>query len=826
MSSFGFGGTNFHAVLEAYADDREMPPPAACDDWPSELFMWRGDSSEVAAQVTALDEALARPVHLAMRDLAATVCANARGSGPVTVAVVAEGFADLRTKLSVVRRALLTPTPDLSDDSGVHIGATGSTRGRIAFLFPGQGSQYPGMLRELSVHFSEVRERWERADRTLARRFSRALSSYVFPPMPFQPQQQREHQDALTETTVAQPALGAAGLAAFRLLTALGVDPDVVAGHSYGEWPALCAAGVIDEETLYRLSEIRGRAMREVSGPGTGVMAAVSAGPEQVSDLLSGLADVWLSNLNAPAQTVISGTPEGVEAATARLRGAGFDCTPLPVACAFHSPLVAPAADRLGEALESADLSRPSLTVYANATADPYPADPAAVRALLARHIVSTVRFRDQVNAMYEAGVRVFIEAGPRAILTGLVQQTLGTQPCLTTALDGPPSGVRQLQTVLARLAAAGVPIRPDRLFRGRACRVLDMERLAEAAPSAPSPTAWLISGGGARPVRASRVTTGQQAGEADAGAPAGDLSELPASGSNDEGPGTVVLTRQSSTTVAIRGTGAMKPFHQVFSSKEGPEMSQTDSFPDSIDQVMLQYQQMMGHFLVTQERVMLAYLQSDHASDGYQGGEPAAAISSDGEPAAGIPAYGNRSDGLAVPEDLSPVPGPRLPMQSSVDPSPVSGPPDAVPEAQVRPSSDAPAEVGPHTVMKRLLEIISDRTGYPVDYLDLDLDLAADLGVDSIKKVEILGTFYRDSGLSWQRDSTAMLGVEKIRTIRDAVSAMASLVTNGNGDRNSAPAAINAEVGRERSSNENGSGFPADRDEFLRFVPGTVDAP
>lgn len=243
--------------------------------------------------------------------------------------------------------------------------------------------------------------------------------------------------------------------------------------------------------------------------------------------------------------------------------------------------------------------------------------------------------------------------------------------------------------------------------------------------------------------------------------------------------------------------------------------MSQTDSFPDWVDQVMLQYQQMMGHFLVTQERVMLAYLQAGYASDGYQGGEPAEAISSDG----------NRSDGLAVPEDLPSMPGPRLPMQSSVDPSPVSGPPNAVPPAQVRPSSDAPAEVGQHAVMKRLLEIISDRTGYPVDYLDPDLDLSADLGVDSIKKVEILGTFYRASGLSWQRDSTAMLGVEKIRTIRDAVGAMASLVANGNGDRNAVPA-TDAEVGREQSSSENGSGFPADRDEFLRFVPGTVDAP
>ena len=813
VSSFGFGGTNFHAVLEAYADDRDMWPPAACDQWPTELFLWRGESSAVAAHVKALGEALAGAARPALRDLAATVCAHASESGPVTAAIVADGLADLRTKLSIVHSALLEPDPQLADDSGVYVGETEAAPGRVAFLFPGQGAQYPGMLRELSMHFWEARERWEIADRVLAERFGRPLSSYVFPPTPFHPQEQREREEALTQTTVAQPALGAAGLASFRLLTAFGVEPEVVAGHSYGEWTALCAAGVVGEDTLYRLSETRGRLIREVSGPGAGMMVAVSAGPEQIGGLLSGLAGVWLANLNAPGQTVVSGTPEGIGEATARLDDAGIACAQLPVACAFHSPLVAPAANRLGEVLAETELHRPARVVYANLTAAPYPAEPAAIRDLLTRQLPSAVRFRDEVDAMHHAGVRVFVEAGPRAILTGLVGQTLGRRPHLAIALDGPGPGLLHLQTVLARLAAAGISIRSERLFRGRGCRQLDLKMLAgQTTPAEPPSTAWLVSGGSARPLRHPRTTAGQER-FAQPSVPSMGPSELPASNGNDERSRVVVSPEESSRAHAVPGTEPAPSFHQAVPPMEGAEMSQIDPSPDSVDQVMLQYQQMMGRFVAAQERVMLAYLQPDDVGYGHR----------DGEPAAGISANGTRSGGPPVPEDHSSPSESRLPMRPGADLPPVRDPPHALPAPQARTSPEAPIEVGEQVLMDRLLEIISDRTGYPVDFLDPDLDLAADFGVDSIKKVEILGTFHRTCGVPWHRGSTGMQRLGEIKTIGHAVAAMASLLKeSANGERSAAPVTVNgAPVQSEQSS-----AGPAGEHEPIRFVAGSVDAP
>ena len=282
------------------------------------------------------------------------------------------------------------------------------------------------------------------------------------------------------------------------------------------------------------------------------------------------------------------------------------------MACAFHSPLVAPAANRLGEVLAETELHRPARVVYANLTAAPYPAEPAAIRDLLTRQLPSAVRFRDEVDAMHHAGVRVFVEAGPRAILTGLVGQTLGRRPHLAIALDGPGPGLLHLQTVLARLAAAGISIRSERLFRGRGCRQLDLKMLAgQTTPAEPPSTAWLVSGGSARPLRHPRTTAGQER-FAQPSVPSMGPSELPASNGNDERSRVVVSPEESGRAHAVPGTEPAPSFHQAVPPMEGAEMSQIDPSPDSVDQVMLQYQQMMGRFVAAQERVMLAYLQPD----------------------------------------------------------------------------------------------------------------------------------------------------------------------------------------------------------------------
>ncbi|MGD2178077.1 MAG: beta-ketoacyl synthase N-terminal-like domain-containing protein, partial [Anaerolineae bacterium] len=239
VSAFGFGGSNFHAVLEEYAGDF-LPKPAVSQHWPSELLLWSASSrAELIQAVRSVEEALAQGAQPRLRDLAYSLyeARNADREAPgFRLAVVAESLRDLQDKLGRARDALSRPEQvRIADPRGVYfVGSPHqllAREGEVAFLFPGQGSQSPNMLLDLAVAFPEVRETFERADRVLTGRFPKPLSSYVFPPPAFSPEQEREQRQGLTQTNVAQPALGAAEMALFDLLQNLGVQPDLVAGH-------------------------------------------------------------------------------------------------------------------------------------------------------------------------------------------------------------------------------------------------------------------------------------------------------------------------------------------------------------------------------------------------------------------------------------------------------------------------------------------------------------------------------------------------------------------------------------------------------------------
>ncbi|MFB4303350.1 SDR family NAD(P)-dependent oxidoreductase [Actinomadura sp. NTSP31] len=466
VSGFGFGGANFHAVLAGY--DGGPEPVSGLAEWPAELFLIRGaDRAAARTEIARLRRLLDLP-SARLRDLART-CASAEGR--VQVAVVATGPDDLRGKLAAA--AEFRPAP------GVHVRRSADP-GQVAFLFPGQGSQRPGMLAGLFVAFPRL----QRLLRLAGGRYAPAM----FPPAAFGPDDARRHRDALTDTRVAQPALGIAGLAVHRLLTAVGVHPDLAAGHSYGELVALCAAGVFDDTDMIELSAARAEAILAAAGADPGAMAAVSASLRQVREAVSGVSEIVVANHNAPDQVVVSGTGDGLARALAALADRGLAAERIPVACAFHSPLVAAASGTLRTALTGRDLRSPAFPVWSNTTAAPYDSDPADLAATLAGQIAAPVRFVEQIEAMYDAGARTFVEAGPGRVLTGLVGRILGDRPHTAVACDAPGGGsVERLLHALAELAAVGVPVDPQPLFAGRDARVLD------GAPTAAP--GWIVNG-------------------------------------------------------------------------------------------------------------------------------------------------------------------------------------------------------------------------------------------------------------------------------------------------------------------------------------------
>lgn len=249
--------------------------------------------------------------------------------------------------------------------------------------------------------------------------------------------------DELKLTQNAQPALLFMGVGLAVLLRRRGIEPAAAAGHSVGEYTALCVAGAIDPEAATRVVVERGMAMSEAAPPGTTSMIAVlGLSPDQIDAALVGVPDVWAANFNTPTQTVVGGTMLGLERATERLQQAGARrVLPLNVAAAFHTPLVGSAGDYLRGALDAIEWRLPEIPVVANLTGEPY-RDASTIATALERQLSSPVRWADDVRKLVELGCDAFLEVGPRRALTGMMKELA---PDALAVAVGTPQAVADL---------------------------------------------------------------------------------------------------------------------------------------------------------------------------------------------------------------------------------------------------------------------------------------------------------------------------------------------------------------------------------------------
>ncbi|MFE2526757.1 SDR family NAD(P)-dependent oxidoreductase [Streptomyces sp. NPDC059382] len=784
VSAFGFGGTNYHAVLAGYGGAEE--PGHGLEEWPAELFCFRGEDRRAAGRAMARlaarleeNDAAGRP--WALRDLAAEACVS--GTGPVWVAVVAADADELAARLEQAR--------GFAPGAGVHVREEAADPGKVAFLFPGQGSQRVGMLGDLFMAFPALRGLLDEAPDVVA--------GAMFPPAAFTAPARSAQRAAVTDTRVAQPALGLAGAAAHLLLGRCGVRPDCVAGHSYGELTALWAAGAFDTASLSRLSTRRAEAILSAAGADPGAMAAVSAAPEEVRDVAARSGCV-VANHNAPRQCVISGRTEAVAEAVAALRASGLAAELLPVACAFHSEVVAGAESALAAELAATAVSGPTVPVWSNTTAAPYPADAEGVRGLLAGQVARPVRFVDEVEAMYAAGVRTFVEAGPGRVLSGLTARILGDRPHTVVPLDVPGEhGLVRLVTALAELVAAGVPIDPEALFRGRTAA------LPDRAPRRPG---WLVDGHLVRTSAGTPIPGGLRPAHR---IPRPEAPMSPQSAADQNGsPLPPLHPRPVATPAPPTGPGT------AAGNGHGPTAA-----PGPRDEAVLEYLRGSRLLIEAQREVLLGYLgRPDPGASGPTEREPGAparpepgATWDDGSartvgpawtagpawvgagpdghaPAAGSPgrspdpwrsapvngrgpaAAAASGGGVAIEAATQPDPW------RPADPHPFDGPVD-------RPGAPATAASAPLTageVMDVVLDIVHTRTGYPLDMLDPALDLEADLSIDSIKRVEIIGALADRIGLPREPDGSAESAVEelsRLKTLRGVVDWVVSHTTS-----------------------------------------------
>jgi polyketide-type polyunsaturated fatty acid synthase PfaA len=460
VSAFGFGGTNAHVVVEEYRGPgaRTHRIPA----FPVHLLAVSGADRPSAATAA---RALAGALGAAPDELADLAVASVRGVDPDLpgrIAVVAATADEARTRLLDAAGRLEAGEDGRGPGSAW---GCGGDPGPVAFLFPGQGSQHLDMGIDLAIHFDAAREAFELGNDLVP---GTPLHRVIMPPPTFDAATRAEQEARLTATEWAQPAIGATSLALLAVLEQVGLQPDAAAGHSFGEWTALCAAGALTPGELLRLARIRGEAVRDAAATSDGAMVAVRGTRGEVEEMIEDSPDLVLANLNAPRQQVVAGPRVAVEALEARLGEAGLDFRRLAVATAFHSPLVAAATGPVASSLAQSAIAPPRIPVYANVTARPHPSGADEVRALLARQITAPVRFAEIVEALWSDGIRTFVEVGPGQTLTGLVGAGLGDRPHRAVALHRPGrDGITSLFEALAQLFAAGVRLDLPGLFRG-----------------------------------------------------------------------------------------------------------------------------------------------------------------------------------------------------------------------------------------------------------------------------------------------------------------------------------------------------------------------
>jgi acyl transferase domain-containing protein/NAD(P)-dependent dehydrogenase (short-subunit alcohol dehydrogenase family) len=459
VSAFGFGGSNFHVVIEEYQNKKEH-------------ISWDG-SNEIIAFSALNQHQLKQDVQrfktfvdnaTSHEDISAKTAKTRNDfsvEDPYRLLLVLEPSNDVVGLLDRVIHALENnPSQEAWQFENMFYGGP-EPAGKMAFIFPGQGSQYVNMCRDLVCVFSDAMDVLEQANKAFET--TGCLTDHIYPLSAQNEKDRHLHEETLRKTDIAQPAIGAVSMAMLKILQHFGIQPDAVCGHSFGELSALCAAGWIKLASFLSLAITRGRLMAgagAVNDQNNGGMLAVKAPLDKLEKLIKDTkTDVVLANRNSPTQGVLSGPFDARTRAEETCREKGYKTVRLPVSAAFHSPLVQHAQKPFSQALENIDILPSDIPVFSNTTGFSYPADPEKAKQLLGDHLLSPVDFVSEIKNLFNFGVRTFIEVGPKSVLTGLVKSILKDQNFKAVSLDqasGRQSGIKDLAQTLALVASLG----------------------------------------------------------------------------------------------------------------------------------------------------------------------------------------------------------------------------------------------------------------------------------------------------------------------------------------------------------------------------------
>jgi polyketide-type polyunsaturated fatty acid synthase PfaA len=855
ISSFGFGGTNFHMVLEEYqakaagkyrlnavpqtllfkAKD-ESALVAILNDWQSKLSVGPEEQGYVfnalvtQCQLKAPESNEARcgfvaknaleavnMINMALKQFASNANNNANNNENSEQWSIPTGFYYRKSALATV--------------------------GKVVALFSGQGSQYVNMGRELACNFPTVMQAASDMDTQFCDVGLPQLSSISYPIPVFNADARKVQDEALRLTQHAQPAIGMFSVGLYKTFTQAGFKADFTAGHSFGELTALWAAGVLSEKDYMMLARSRGQAMAAPSSAdnnGTddngnnsanestdfdaGTMVAVVGEPEKIAVVIKDINDISIANYNSNNQVVVAGVTSQITIATEVLTAQGYKVVPLPVSAAFHTPLVAHAQKPFAQAIDRAKFTAPLIPVFANGTGKAHSSKASDIKKVLKSHILEPVHFNKEIDNIYAKGGRVFVEFGPKNVLTKLVENILQDKNDVVTIAvnaNAKQSSDKQLRQAAVQLAVLGVSLEdidPHNAVKRPLVAVkmspLAMKLTGKSYVSAKTEKAFADALADGRVIKQAKATSHAETAperivekivekvvekviEVERIVEVEKIVYLNSDGTVVDG--TVVeetlIDEQITSTLPLNQQASNQPKSQPINAGNN---AGNNAGSNGDNDVAANIERSISKFIAHQQQVL-------HAHEQYMEGPKAYAKTVDsvltaisnkqtnkqanGEVPQSVERTLNRyhdfqsetlrvheqylnsqSDSMSTMLSKNVLSGTTVHLNSPelTNTQSVINQVEPVVKSLVKPITEQRIEQAAEPVTKQvtiphaalvetiatpvlpvldltriqtvMMEVVADKTGYPTEMLELGMDMEADLGIDSIKRVEILG--------------------------------------------------------------------------------------
>ena len=891
VSAFGFGGTNYHVVLEEY--EPEQQSSYRLHGAAGEVLLFGATHGELISKLEAtLNNLQADDGERFYSQLVLDCQSLTIPKTAVRIGFVSENLQEA-CKLLEVGIGLLKSKPDAiswEHPQGIYYRSAGmDLGGKVVALFSGQGSQYLEMGREAVMNFPSLRQLYGKMDHLFKQGNLQPVSEVVFPRSSFDEVEKKAQVATLQRTEYAQPAIGVFSAGLYGILQQAGFKADFAAGHSFGELTALWAAGVLSEADYLFLVKARGQAMAAPKDPDhdAGSMLAVKEDISKIEPLLKQFPKVSIANFNSATQIVLAGPKLEIEKIQAACQKLGYSAVLLPVSAAFHTPLIAFAQKSFAIATKSVTFQSPQIPVFSNVTGKHYPQNAAAIQKNLESHLASSVLFKQEIENIYAAGGYCFVEFGPKRVLSNLVKDILGDRPHLTISLNPSASknSDRSLREAAVQLRVIGmnlgnldpyklpVVLPPIATKKTLSVKLTGINYISDKTKNAFKEAlqdGHKISGVQERTgaVSAPNLEEVQEFKSLEIETPV--IAKIPSTnGHNGNGNGNghkkqplietqFQLQHQMTTTATIQKQSNPQLFapqssekmqtpdklincqqiltsleqllsqfqhnqsenlevhstylnHQIEyaktffqlmqqqntlfanakSSAEAAQIKQV--IMESLERSMIQFHSQQGETLRIHEQYLREQIEyTKHFFQLIQ--EEYSQLISDTQAAPSVGAGSPRPTPTVniIPPQPVPVIEPKIQLEAPIPTvikvaEPVIAAPVIEPEPVIIPQSPvafipdpAPAtsNLNLDDLANNLLSITSEKTGYPIEMLELDMDMEADLGIDSIKRVEILG------GLQELYPNLPKPNLEELAEKRTIGQVVEYLQGQGTGDR------------------------------------------